>query len=124
MAEAGGYCSKAEKLNHGLDHGVISAGCAEDLGSRESRANKVETKGNSQVCRLGNRPDRGGVCSEKMGSRPTEEADVSVGSYRRQSEQHEIRERPDKAGHYDIMVLHTWVIVRACRGILWGVHGD
>lgn len=37
----------AEKLNHGLEHGVISAGCAEDLESRESRANKVETKGNS-----------------------------------------------------------------------------
>lgn len=45
---------------------MINAGCAEDLGSRGSRANKVETKGNSQVCRLGDRPDRGGVCSESQ----------------------------------------------------------
>lgn len=83
----------------------------------------METKGNSQVCRRGNRPEAGFV-QKKTGSRTTEGAGTSVGSYRRQSEHHEIRGRPDKAVHYDVTALHTWVIVRACRGTLWGVHGD
>lgn len=65
---AGGKLARGVKLlqqcketPHGLDHSVVSAGCAEDLGAEE-----VEPISDPQVCRLGNRLDGGGVCSESQ----------------------------------------------------------